>query len=324
MPDLVRIMVSDLGRASVHEDVARVMGERPYAFVSPEQASVTGSGCDIAFVSRDVTGRSTKHEVLPFTQQFYDTLLASRDLRWVHVHSAGVDRPVYQQLGQRGVRVTGSVGANAAIVAQTALAGLLAFARRLPLLMQSQRNHQWTPLHGDLMPRDLHGQHITIVGWGAIGQQVATYARMLGLQVTVVRNSGSPVGGDVQTLSYTQLHQALPRTHWLVLACPSTDQTRKLIDAQALAALPVGAYVINVARGDIVDEQALIVALQTERLAGAFLDVFAYEPLAPNSPLWSMPQVIATPHCAGFSDGNESRVAAIFIENLARFVADTL
>jgi phosphoglycerate dehydrogenase-like enzyme len=324
MTDLMRILVSDLGRAAVQEDLGRVMGPRPYAFVSPEQTAATGGGCDIAFVSRDVTGRSTKHEVLPSTQQFYDTLLACRDLRWVHVHSAGVDRPVYQQLQQRGVRVTGSVGANAAIVAQTALAGLLAFARRLPLLMQSQRSRQWTPLHGELMPRDLQGQHITIVGWGAIGQHLASYARMLGLQITVVRNSEAPVGGDIQTLTYSQLHQALPRTQWLVLACPSTDQTRGLMDAQALAALPSGAHLINVARGDIVDEQALIGALQNKELAGAFLDVFAHEPLAPDSALWSMPQVIATPHCAGFSDGNESRVAQLFIANLTRFLAGTL
>lgn len=324
MPRPLRILTSEVGRNAIEAAVQQLMAGQPYQFVLPEGDHPDHPACDIAFVSRDVTGRSTKHEVLPSTQAFYDALLASPDLRWVHVHSAGVDRPVYQTLMARGVRVTGSVGANAAVVAQTALAGLLALARRLPLLMQAQQQRQWQPLHGELMPRDLQGQHITIVGWGAIGQHLGSYARILGLQITVVRHSDVPIGGDIQTLTYGRLHQALPRTQWLVLACPSTDQTHQLIDVQALAALPAGAHLINVARGDIVDEQAMIGALQSQQLAGAFLDVFAHEPLASDSVLWSMSQVIATPHCAGFSDGNESRVAQLFIANLTRFLAGTL
>jgi phosphoglycerate dehydrogenase-like enzyme len=108
----------------------------------------------------------------------------------------------------------------------------------------------------------------------------------------------------------------LPRTDWLVLACPLTEQTRGLVSAAHLAALPQGAHLINVARGEVVDELALIAALQSGHLAGAYLDVFAQEPLPAASPLWAMPQVIVTPHCAGFSDGNAQRVAQMFLDQL--------
>ena len=312
----VRLLLSALARLQIEADVACAMGARAYQFVLPSEARASSEGCDVAFVSRDVTSTSTKHDVLPSTQEFYDAMLASPNLRWVHVHSAGIDRPIYAALQSRGVKVTPSVGANAAVVAQAALAGILALSRRLPLLMQAQAKQHWQPLHGHLMPRDLAGQRITIVGWGGIGQTLAKYVQMLGLQVTVARHSGARIEGLDRTVGYAQLHQILPFTDWLVLACPLTFETRLLIGPPQLDALPKGAHVINVSRGEVIDEPALIGALQSGHLAGAYLDVFAHEPLPPDSPLWHLPNVIATPHCAGFSDGNTQRVAQIFIEKL--------
>ncbi|NJM44352.1 MAG: hypothetical protein HC858_10950 [Brachymonas sp.] len=162
----LRLLTSEQGRLHIEAEVGALLAARAYEYVKTQDILSGEKSCDVAFVSRDVTGRSTKQEVLPETQVFYDALLAAKDLRWVHVHSAGVDRPVYQELISRGVRVTGSVGANATIVAQSALTGLLALLRRMPLLMQAQREQRWQPLHGDLMPADLAGQRITIVGWG--------------------------------------------------------------------------------------------------------------------------------------------------------------
>jgi phosphoglycerate dehydrogenase-like enzyme len=312
----IRLLTSALARSQIEADVAQLMGSQPYRLVLPHELHLGEGGCDLAFVSRDVTGSSTKHDVKPATQAFYDAMLASTDLRWVHVHSAGIDRPVYVQLQSRGVRVTPSVGANAVMVAQAALSGLLALSRRLPLLMQAQRQRDWQPLHGDVLPRDLAGQRMAIVGWGGIGQTLARYAQMLGMQVSVVRYSGAAIEGVCSTVSYTQLHEVLPHTDWLVLACPLTEQTRGLVSAAHLAALPNGAHLINVARGEVVDELALIAALQSGHLAGAYLDVFAQEPLPAASPLWAMPQVIVTPHCAGFSDGNAQRVAQMFLDQL--------
>jgi phosphoglycerate dehydrogenase-like enzyme len=110
----------------------------------------------------------------------------------------------------------------------------------------------------------------------------------------------------------------LPQADWLLLACPLSDRTRGLISASALALLPAGAHIINVARGEVIDEPALIEALQTSRVAGAYLDVFEHEPLPAQSPLWDMPNVIASPHSAGFSDANAARVEEVFLDNLGR------
>ena len=312
----IRLLLSKQARTELEPAVVQVMNDRAFRFVLPNEIDGGAGDCDIALVSRDVTGTSTKHAIEPDTQVFYDAMLASSHLRWVHVHSAGIDRSIYSQLQARGIRVTPSVGANAAVVAQAALAGLLALTRRLPLLMQAQTQQRWLPLHGDLMPRDLAKQRITIVGWGAIGQTLARYAHMLGMQVAVARHSGAPIDGIDASIRYTDLPRILPRTDWLVLACPLSDQTRGLIQAPQLAALPRGAHVINISRGEVIDELALIAALQSGHLAGAYLDVFAYEPLPTASPIWGLPNVIATPHCAGFSDGNMQRVSQIFIDKL--------
>ena len=117
------------------------------------------------------------------------------------------------------------------------------------------------------------------------------------------------------------MDQVLPQADWLILACPLTDTTRGLIDRHALALLPPGAHLINVARGEVVNEPDLIAAMQSRQLAGAFLDVFAHEPLPAESPLWDLPNVIVTPHTAGHSDGHFERVAQAFVDNLARGVA---
>ena len=124
-----------------------------------------------------------------------------------------------------------------------------------------------------------------------------------------------------QVVGFDAIDQVLPQADWLILACPLTDTTRGLIDRHALALLPPGAHLINVARGEVVNEPDLIAALQSRQLAGAFLDVFAHEPLPAASPLWDLPNVIVTPHTAGHSDGHFERVAQAFVDNLVRWVA---
>jgi phosphoglycerate dehydrogenase-like enzyme len=311
-----RILMSEAAWQRYGARIAHAVGDDAFVPVSPAHGA---ADADIAFVSRDVTGLSTKHEILPDTQRFYDAMLGSPRLRWAHTHAAGADRAVFVALRERGVAVTTSSGANAGVVAQTALAGLLALARRFPQLMAAQRQRKWAPLIGSGVPRDLAGQTATVVGWGPIGQQVGTVLRALGLRLVVVRQNAGAQVQDAHTVGFEDLSSVLPRTDWLVLACPLTARTRGLVDAAALALLPAGAHLINVARGEVVDEPALIAALESGRLAGAYLDVFAHEPLPAASPLWAMETVIATPHSAGFSDGNAERVFGIFVENLRRW-----
>jgi D-2-hydroxyacid dehydrogenase (NADP+) len=275
---------------------------------------------DAAWITRDVTGLSTKHRVVEPLASFYRVLRRSVALRWVHTHSAGTDRPIFGELMARGVAVTTSAGANADIVAQTALGAVLALARRLPQLIAAQAERRWAPLIAGPQP-DLAGQTAVLVGWGAIGRRLQPWLSMLGLRVVVVRHGSESASDGLETLRYADLARVLPRAQWLILACPLSDATRRLVDARAFAALPAGAMLVNVSRGEVVDEAALVDALREGRLGGAFLDVFETEPLAPDSPLWSLPNTIVTPHTAGQSAGNAARTAAIFIDNLGRWLA---
>lgn len=278
-----------------------------------------GPAIDAAFISRDITGLSTKTVLQPLLLDCYRVLRRSPTLAWVHTHSAGADRPIYAELQARGVQVTTSSGANAEVVAQTALAGLLALSRRFPELIAAQHQKRWAPLIAGTPPRDLAGQRVTLVGWGPIAQRLQPVLTLLGLQVTVVRRDDRPAGDGLRTLPHGRLAEVLPETDWLLLACPLTAQTRGLIDGAALARLPQGAHLINVARGEVVVETDLIEALQSGRLGGAYLDVFAVEPLPTGSPLWTLHNVIVTPHSAGHADGNPARTAEIFLDNLGRW-----
>ena len=276
---------------------------------------------DAAYISRDITGLSTKHELKPTFLACCRVLKRSPELAWVHTHSTGSDRSIYGELHARGVAVSTSSGANADSVAQSALAGLLALSRQFPQLMQAQRERRWAPLVAGPLPPDLRGQTVVLLGWGPIAQKLQPVLSLLGLRVLVVRRSDVPVVCGLETLPFTRLHEALPRADWLLLACPLTTQTRRLIDAEALALLPAGAHLVNVARGEVVVEAALIDALSRGHLAGAFLDVFEHEPLSPHSPLWALPGVIVSPHSAGQAAGNAARTAEIFAGNLRRWLS---
>src|SRR5690606_22578232 len=181
---------------------------------------------EVGFISRDITGRSTKFEILPDTERFYRALRAARGLRWLPVHSAGLARDLHQEPQRRGVRVTASHGASDAVVAQTAIAGVLALARHFPHLLRAQRPHAWEPLLDDHLPRDLEGQRAVIVGWGGIGQRIGLLLQALGLEIAVARHSGEPAGAGIPTVRYGGLRGILPGASWLVLACPLTDATR--------------------------------------------------------------------------------------------------
>ncbi len=319
-------------RLLVSEAAWRRYGDRISAaspgLVVPVAVSSDGTepdlaGVEAAFVSRDFYLGGTRDRLAPDYVRFLELLRRADKLRWVHVFATGADLWVYRELLARGVRITTSAGASAATVAQTAIAGLLALSRQIPRWIDAQRRRAWEPLYGEGEPRDLAGQTAVIVGTGAIGQEIGRLCKALGLGTVGVRNSpgATPPPGLDAAVTYPEIAAVLPRADWLVLACPLTQTTRGLVDARALALLPPGARLINVARGAVVVEADMLSALVNGSLAGAYLDVFATEPLPPDSPFWDAPGVLISPHSAAASDGTGDRVAAVFTENLRRWAS---
>ncbi len=259
-------------------------------------------------------------DVFPeFSKQFFSATRKAPALKWLQVFNAGVDHPVFATILERGVRLTTAAGSTAEPIAQTAIAGLLYLARNFPRWLAGQRDHRWDPMRGADLPRDLRGQVMVVYGLGGIGMEIARLARAFGLYVIGVRRNASIPGHADEIHTPDLLPELLARCDWLVIACPLTAETRGMINAALLAKLPRGARVINIARGEIVAEHALVEALQSGHLGGAYLDVFAQEPLRPDSPLWDMPNALLTPHNANASAGNEARVNAIFLDNLSRW-----
>jgi D-2-hydroxyacid dehydrogenase (NADP+) len=304
--------------AAAHAALLEATQGWPCEFVTLEAAG-DDSGVQVhaAFISRDITGASTKTQLSPAVQSTYAVLRRSPQLRWVHTHSAGADRPIYGELRQRGVIISTSSGANAQVVAQTALAAVLAQARRLPQLWAAQRERRWAPLIDHQTPPDLSGQNALLVGWGPIARHLAPWLQMLGLNVTVLRHSaGVEAAPGLPTHPYTALSDCLPQADWLVLACPLSAATRGLVNAEALARARPNLVLVNVARGEVVDETALTAALRAGRIGAAWLDVFSTEPLPPESPMWRLPQVQVMPHSAGHAAGNAQRVQELFVQNL--------
>jgi len=270
---------------------------------------------EIAYLTRDIA--FSEHY-----RAFGETLMTAPNLKWVHFVNTGVDQHAFvQNLVDRRVRLSTSAGSNGEAVAQTAIGGLLMVARGLPQWWAAQGRREWAPLRGDAVPRELPGQTVVIVGLGTVGATVARFCQALGMHVIGVRRSARKPEDPVHEMhAPAALPELLARCDWLVLACPLTPETRGMIHSGTLARLPRGACLVNVARGGLVDEDAVIAALSSGQLGGAYLDVFEREPLPDDSPLWDLPNVIVSPHNASASAGNDDRATRIFLTNLVRWV----
>jgi len=316
----LRILVSPKSLTDLQDLLGKEVGLSVQLLNSAEQKP--GVQFDAALISRDVTATSTKQKIIPSTQTFYDLLLSSPDLRWVQIHSAGADRQIYLDLMKQGVTISGSSGVNAPVVMQNAIAGILMLARKFPQMLKAQTEHRWDSLINYPLPEDLSGQTAVIVGRGPIGDAITKALHVFGVK-TISVGFNAALKENQQSIDdvihISQLHQVLPQAQWLILACPLSNDTRGVIDHTAFNLLPKGAHIINIARGEIINEPDLIAALQSKKLGGAYLDVFASEPLDPASSLWDMENVIATPHSAGHSAGNEQRVLELFVKNLHLF-----
>ncbi len=247
---------------------------------------------------------------------------SARRLRWIHSPAAGVGPVLFPALVASEVVVTNSRGLHADSMAEHTIGVLLAFARKLHLARDAQREARWT--HEEMWDeppyRDVAGSAMGLVGLGAVGGAIAKRARALGMTVRAVcRTPRADPAPAHEVWPVERLVELAAASDVLVLAAPHTPATRGMIGRAVLAAMPRHALLVNIGRGALVDEPALIECLERGSIAGAALDVFAEEPLPAASPLWRMPQVIATPHVSGLGPRYWERVVEIFATHLRAY-----
>ena len=268
------------------------------------------------------------------TSDAFDRLLARAPrLAWVHSASAGVERVLTPTARARHITITNARDVFSQPIAEYVLTMILAVTRRLPQLLELQRERTWQPLEAV----EMHDVTIGLVGYGSLGRTVGRLASAFGARVVATRRHadrgsatatpepGGEAGGTDSPVELLGGPGALPellrRSDFVVLAAPLTPATQNLIDSGALAAMKPGAWLVNVARGGLVDERALLRALREGRIGGAILDTFRDEPLGPDSPFYDLPNAIVTPHTAWSSGRVLDRTIQLFCENLERFTA---
>ena len=270
---------------------------------TPEEAEVAIADAEIAWV--DLLPRGLAVSAVP----------AGGRLRWLFTAIAGVESLDLATLSERGTVLTNGAGINAVPVAEYAVLGMLAAAKRFDIVVRAAERQEWP----DYAPGrvELFETAALVIGYGAIGRLIGERLRGFGVTVTGVTRSGRD-----GTLTPEAWRERLGEFDWVVLAAPSTGETQALIGVAELRAMKRGAWLINVARGGMIDDDALLAALREERIAGAFLDPTEPEPLPPEHPFWSEPNVILSMHLSGRSQTRMfQRAAALFLENLESFLA---
>jgi phosphoglycerate dehydrogenase-like enzyme len=241
-------------------------------------------------------------------------------LRWLHTPSAGVDGLLIPEVLERKIVLTNSAGAHAIPIAEFVLLCMLGHAKRASDLAALTPENGWA--HGrTLQLGELYEKTLLILGLGHIGQEIARRAAAFGMHVIGSRRRPAPIAGVERVVGEDAWRALLPEADYLVLATPLTSATKGMLDATAFAQMRPGAYLVNIARGEIIDTAALIAALEQGQLAGAALDVVPEEPLPPEHPLWRTPNVWITPHISASSPRTSERAIAIFLENVRRDLA---
>jgi phosphoglycerate dehydrogenase-like enzyme len=307
---------------------------RQLSAVSPKINLTAISAANSSEISAEIWART---EVL-YTGHVLPEPAQVPSLRWIQFHFAGIDRYFDEPVLQKdGLLVTTLSGAAAPQVAEHVLTMMLALSRKLPALLSTQKKSEWSKDRFELFsPFELNGRTVGIVGYGSIGRQIAHLLQPFGVTILAtkrngfdprddgyaVEGTGDPLGDLVHRLYPPQaLRSMLKECNFIVVTVPMTTETNNMINATIFDALKPGSYLIDVSRGGIVNHNDLIEAIKNNKLAGAALDVFPEEPLPRSSPLWQNPNVIITPHISGGSQYYKDRAAALFSENLLRYLS---
>lgn len=240
---------------------------------------------------------------------------AGTDLKWVTTAATGMDGWPLDLFAKHGLVMTNGAGVGAIPISEYVVMGLLAGLKALPELIRAQGRHEW--LERPPSMGELYGKHALIYGYGGIGRAIAERLRPFGVTVTGVRRNP---GDEPGVIAVSEWEARLPETDLLILSVPLTGATSALVGKAQLAALPRGAWVANIARGGLIDEAALVAALKSGHLGGVYLDVTEPEPLPPSSELWSIKNVILTPHSSWATEHQMERAAEIFLDNFDRYL----
>jgi len=250
---------------------------------------------------------------------------AAKKLKWIHSAAAAVHTLMIPEIVQSDVIVTNATAVHGPVVAEHALAMILAIARRIDLAVKAQTQHTWKQEEiwtTNPPPRDIAGSTLLVVGLGQIGRPLAQKAKALGMRVIAVREHPERgADGADEVYASSELRRVLPLADFVMLCPPVTPDTKEAFGREQLAVMKPDAYLLNVGRGALIDEPALIEALQQRRIGGAALDVTSVEPLPPDSPLWGLDNCMITPHTGGISPKLWERQYIFFTENLRRFLA---
>lgn len=250
-----------------------------------------------------------------------EQFLAARKLKWIHSTAAGVGQLMYPELRESRIVLTNARGIHSKPMAEHILGMIIAKARRFPDASRFQRAARWAQQEiWDARPFELNGKILLIIGFGSIGHELARLMQPVGMRIWGITRSGrNNVQFAERILSPAELHSALPHADFIVVAAPETAATKRMIGEKELALMNRSAYLINVARGTLVDQDALIAALRARSIAGSALDVTEEEPLPPENPLWKLDNVFITPHISAATDLLWERQEKLLLENLERW-----
>lgn len=280
--------------------------------ITLDGADVDPTGMDIHFgwFSRDVMFGG-------YSREYAIQLLKAPNLKWVQSASAGLDNPLFSKLAAKGIRMTNS-DAQSPAIAEYVVASVLERYQQYVVRRGHQANHDWQ----DTDFRELYGSNWLVIGYGNIGRRIGIRASAFEANVTGVKRSKVESPGARQIITYDELAAILPEQDVVVLACALTDDTRDMVDKKFLAAMKPDSILVNIGRGDLINEDALLQTLDADGIDYAVLDVFREEPLPETSRFWDHPRVLVTPHSSNRGSGTNDRGDILFLNNLNRLLND--
>ena len=312
----MRLLIHEASWRRLKDRLSAIAGLEPVIMDASGALSLGGRPIDLEAAALEAAWTNNDVWFGGNARDFAVAILKSPTVKWMQSGAAGFDNPMFGQLVQRGVRLTTSHG-QAVGMADYVLWGVLDHVQRGPERRAAQAAHDWKRMQF----RDLASTHWVVIGFGAIGEGVGRRAKAFGARVTGVRRNQSPHPSADAIAALADLPRLLPDADVVVLAAPLTPETRDLVDSAFVGAMKPRSILVNVGRGGLVDEAALLAGLDRGAPAHAVLDVFQTEPLPADSPFWDHPGVTLTAHASGVSEGQPVRNDELFLENLGRYMA---